>query len=240
MGVQFPLANSVLWKAEKFNHVRRTSVQLRTDPIGKGLWKEATPRSAALVELVHVGSGQHVVVCSTHLCGGRFEDPQFAVESLGGRNVRAEQVQELQKGINRSSGCASCVIAGDFNVMLDGFHEGSPFRDDAQRYFQLGLHGAAMKQAMKYGYAPNDADFTFDNFYVPFQTQVHKVLQELGYTSAYGKSDADVSMKSSMFAGCVDWIYIKGLGTMKSERVIAAIAQDLSDHDAVMVKLCFI
>merc|ERR1712232_623981 len=205
--------------------------------MGDGRLK-STPRSAAVAELVHVGSGQHVVVCSTHLCGGRFEDTQFVVESLEARNIRAEQIQKLHSSINLSG--LPCVIAGDFNVMFNGFNEGSPFRADTERYFMGKLQSAALKLASDCGYAPNCADYTFDDFYVPFQTAVHKVLGDLGYATAYGKSDADESMKSSMRTGCVDWIYVKGVGSMKDERLIAAIAKDLSDHEAMMVKLHFI
>merc|ERR1739847_193065 len=47
-------------------------------------------------------------------------------------------------------------------------------------------------------------------------------------------------MKSTMYAGCIDWVYIKGLGSERDEQIIQtdmASDQGVSDHNAVIVTL---
>jgi len=237
LGVIFPIANCVLWKTNKFRHVQHGALKLSVAPIGKDGQRRTTPRAAAFAELLHLSSKQRLKVCSTHLLGGRHEDIDFIVESLEGRNRRGEQIHELDTWVNTQSDCQSCVIAGDFNSMLKGFQEGSAFRMDAQQYFEDKLLNGALKAAAECGYEPSSSAYDFDGFYTPFQTRVHHVLQDLGYSSAYGKSDAESCMKTSMRSGCVDWIYTKGLSSLEDECVLAAISENLSDHDAVIVTL---
>merc|ERR1712039_854889 len=130
---------------------------------------------------------------------------------------------------------APSVIAGDFQVMHHGFKQGSPFREGAQNYFRKQL-----SDALRLARLPASAaqDYSYDGFYAPFQSRVHEVLdRRLGYVSAYGTSDADACMKSSIYAGCIDWVYVRNLVSLRDERIMSAISEGWSDHNAVLVTL---
>jgi len=235
------LANAVLWKEGKFSRARSWRVQLAGEgDLVPGTAQAYTPRSAACVELVRAGTGRRVVVCAAHLLGGRFEDKTFVAEHLAGRNVRVEQAQRVVDKIEEACGPGvPSVITGDFNTMLDGYAEGSAFRQTAQSYFEDKLRGAAVALARGSGLAPEADDYTFD-FYASFQRRVHEVLRNThGYAAAYGQSDAAAEMKTTHYSGCIDWIYIKNLSTMRDEQVISGVATGLSDHNAIMVTLKF-
>merc|ERR1712151_78672 len=85
--------------------------------------------------------------------------------------------------------------------------------------------------------APKREDYTFDGFYTDFCRRPHEALYDFGYKCAYKRSDADGSMKTTLFSGCIDWIYIRRLGTRQDEQVISAVKEGFSDHNAVMVTL---
>lgn len=239
------LANAVLWKNNTFILDRSWRVQLVEEgAYVPGTSKKYTPRSAACAKLTHSSSGKSVVVCATHLLGGRFEDSLFVAEALADRNVRAEQVQKIAESVQECCGEGMpVVIAGDFNVMLHGYIEGSPFRQKALDYFNNQLINGALKLASTSGAGKkglqNDM-CTFDGFYVSFQNELHRVLSDkLGYNCAYARRDDDSTMKTSYYAGCTDWVYIRNLGTLRDEQIISAMDQGLSDHDPVMVTLQF-
>jgi len=230
------LANAVLWKRGTFALERSWGVRLAGKGV-EGPARDYTPRSAACAELRHSSSGRRVTVCATHLLGGRFEDTVFVKEARAEQNMRVEQARRLASSVRETCGESTpSVIAGDFNVMLDGYGEQSPFRKAALDYFNGKLLGAALAKAQG---ASRD-EFTFDGFYVPFQTRVHGILSdELGYRRAYGRSDASSEMKTTFYAGCIDWIYIRHLQSMRDEKVVSAIQEGLSDHNAVLVTLQF-
>lgn len=236
-----PLANAIVWKRAIFTQERSWRVQLAgVGDVVPGTSQSYTPRSAACVELTHRATGKRLAVCATHLMGGRFEDASFVAEALAKRNIRAEQAQKIACSIKETCGeDTPSVIAGDFNVMLDGYREGSAFRSTAQSYFDGTLINKALEMAAQAaGQTPGKEDYTFDGFYAPFQTQVHAVLsRELGYTIAYGRSDSADEMKTTFYSGCIDWVYIRNLTTLRDERVVRAIDDGLSDHNAVMVTL---
>merc|ERR1719387_2829153 len=50
------------------------------------------------------------------------------------------------------------VIAGDFNVMLDGYKEGSPFRSASQTYFEQKLRGYALALLSKSRRGPSGSE----------------------------------------------------------------------------------
>jgi len=233
------LSNGVLWKQEKFKKVKSWKEQLATkDDRIPGTEERYTPRSAACVELVHEESGRTVVVCATHLMGGRFEDTSFVAEALVGRNMRAEQIEKIAESVRKACGpSVSSVIAGDFNVMLRGYVKGSVFREEALSYFEKKLKGAALKLVKDK--EPKEEEYSFDGFYVPFQTKVHHVLErKLGYISAYGQQDIVEAMKTTQYAGCIDWIYTRHLKSLQDEHVVGTgLAQGLSDHNPVIVTL---
>lgn len=233
-----PLANAVVWKGAAFKLNRSWRVELagKSEPVPGG-GRNYTPRAATCAELEPIAGGQSFVVCAAHLLGGRFEDTTFVAESLAGRNVRSEQVQKIAESIKARCGeQARSVIAGDFNVMNEGFGEGSPFRQAAEKYFGSTLLGGALSVASSA--KPKKEDYPFDTFYMPFQTRVHRtLLQELGYSVAYGRSDSVGEMKTTFYSGCIDWVYVRNLTSMQDEQVISAIEEDLSDHNAVMVTL---
>jgi len=236
-----PLANAIVWKCAKFRLEQSWRVQLAgAGDLVPGTSQSYTPRSAACVELTHQATGNRLAVCATHLMGGRFEDTSFVAEALAKRNVRAEQAQKIADSIKETCGeDTPSVIAGDFNVMLDGYREGSAFRSTAQSYFDGTLINKALEVASQAaGQNPGKEDYTFDGFYAPFQTRVHAVLsEELGYSIAYGRSDSTDEMKTTFYSGCIDWVYIRNLATLRDERVVRAIDDGLSDHNAVMVTL---
>lgn len=236
-----PLANAIAWKRAIFRLERSWRVQLAgAGDMVPGTSQSYTPRSAACVELTHQATGKRLAVSATHLMGGRFEDTSFVAEALAKRNMRAEQAQKIAGSIKETCGeDTPSVIAGDFNVMLDGYREGSAFRSKAQSYFDGTLINKALEMAAQAaGQKPGKEDYTFDGFYAPFQTKVHAVLsRELGYSIAYGRSDSTDEMKTTFYSGCIDWVYIRNLATLRDERVVSAIDDGLSDHNAVMVTL---
>jgi len=236
-----PLANTIFWKRAIFKLERSWRVQLAgKDDKVPGTPQKYTPRSAACVELTHLAMGKRLAVCATQLMGGRFEDISFVAEALSKRNTRAESARKIAASIKETCGDDTpSVIAGDFNVMLNGYREGSAFRSNAQSYFD----GSLIKKALELGARAagqllSKEDYTFDGFYVPFQSQVHAVLSgELGYSMAYGRSDSEAEMKTTFYAGCIDWVYVRKLVTLRDETVVQAIDDGLSDHNAMMVTL---
>jgi len=238
------LANSVLWKKDKFDLIRSWGVSLATtQDLVPGTTRRLTPRSAAFAELKHHDSGKAVVICSTHLTGGRFEDLNFVAEHLVGHNTRAEQVERLARSILEECGASKpCVIAGDFNTMHHGYEKGSPWRQAAEDYYTNTNLDKALRLAQELagGMALTKEDFTFDGFFTCFQNRVHKVLdQKLGYVCAYGQADNAAAMKTSAHSGCIDWIYVRNLLSMKDECIVGTLAKGVSDHNAVKVTLRF-
>lgn len=228
------IANVVLWKEDVFQSLNCWSVKHTTkgDTI-PGTDIKYTPRSAACVELEHIRTQKNFIVCSTHLLGGRFEDLAFIAESLVEKNRRVEQIQMIAESINQSK--VPSVIVGDFNTMYNGYNDGCVFQKKIKQYFESDLRDSAIQ--MTNSILKKD-DYTFKDFYVPFQKQVHRVLrEELGYSAAYRQSDEKESMKSCQNSGCNDWIYIKNLASKKDEQIIRTIEKGLSDHNAVMVTL---
>merc|ERR1712014_332435 len=87
-----------------------------------------------------------------------------------------------------------------------------------------------------------DFESVYSQEYVPYQTGVHRKLDELKYVVAYGRPDDSEEMKTSKTAGCVDWVYINGLESEFDEEVIPSKRSDdptryASDHNAVKVTL---
>lgn len=236
------LANVVLWKRDKFALVQSWRVELATSKdLIPGTTERFTPRAATCVELKHIRTEKRVVVCATHLMGGRFEDKSFVAESTYGRCVREEQVEKIAESIRSTCSAATpSIIAGDFNVMNLGYREGSPFRQGAQSYFDKQLINDALQmvQPPSDGASALPEDCNFDGFYAPFQSRVHQVLdRRLGYVCAYGRTDDTEDMKTTLYSGCIDWIYIRNLLSMRDEQVIEVLSHGLSDHNAVTVTL---
>jgi len=237
------LANSVLWKKDKFALIRSWGVSLATSQdLVPGTTRRLTPRSAAFAELKHHDTGKTVVICSTHLTGGRFEDENFVAEHLAGHNLRAEQVEQLALSIREKCGASKpCVIAGDFNTMNRGYEKGSHWRREAEEYYNK-VVDKALRLALELavGRTLTKEDFTFDGFFTCFQNRVHKVLdQKLGYVCAYGQADNAADLKTSAISGCIDWIYVRNLLSMKDECIVDTLAKGLSDHNAVKITLRF-
>jgi len=232
------LANIILWKVEAFALECSWRVPLaEASDVVPGTCQPYTPRAAACAELVHNKSGRHIVICAAHLMGGRFEDKSFVAEALAGRNMRAEQALRIATSIQERCGSQiASAICGDFNVMRPpGYGDGSAFRCGTKEYFEQQLVDGALALASK----GSRQDFDYDAFWVPFQTEVHAALESeaLGYSCAYGRSDDKAEMKTTLYSGCIDWIYVRNLRSKMDEQIIDAIEPGLSDHDAVMVTL---
>mmetsp|Transcript_97061 Transcript_97061/g.182556 ORF Transcript_97061/g.182556 Transcript_97061/m.182556 type:complete len:404 (-) Transcript_97061:13-1224(-) len=232
------LANAVAWKKDKFELVDEqsqvgvvTTEKHKATPCGESHY---TPRSAACVCLKPLGvNASNIVICATHLMGGRFEDRNWAVDCEFGVNERVNQVVAIQDAIRENfekNGEVPSVIAGDFNVMKKGFTEG-PFVKDTMKY----VIGDTML------YPQHQLEKDYREKYVPYQAAVHDTLEALGYTVAYGREDDVAEMKTSKTAGCVDWIYTKGLTSKKDEQVLISCVPGtnmwVSDHNAVVVTL---
>lgn len=232
------IANAVAWKKEKFELVdEQSQMGLAMTPPSKPTARgdsHYTPRSAACVLLRPVGvSASNLVVVATHLMGGRFEDINWVVDCELGVNERVNQVVAIQDAVRENFEKEQelpCIIAGDFNVMKKGFLEG-PFVKETMQY--------VIGNTMLYSRAKLEKDYK--DKYVAYQTAVHSTLEALGYTAAYGREDNVHEMKTSKVAGCVDWIYVKGLISKKDEEIISSQIPTtsvwVSDHNAVIVTL---
>jgi len=230
------LANAVAWKKTKFALTSQLGTLItpkgkRTDG-GESLY---TSRSAALVQLTPIGDEDAVsfVVCSTHLMGGRFEDSNWALDHASGVNERVSQIVAIKEALNSAAFTVGVpvVIAGDFNTMKKGFLEG-PFVHEAQNY--------VFGKTILYARAQLLQDYR--DLYVPYQTAVHRKLEALGYSVAYGTEDTVRAMQTSKHSGCVDWIYTKGMLSKKDERILMSNETSggsawASDHNAVLVTL---
>lgn len=118
------------------------------------------------------------------------------------------------------------IIAGDFNVMRRGFLEG-PFAAGSRNY--------VIGKTMLYSRQKLEKDYV--EIYVPYQLEVHLKLEKLGYSVAYGRSDASPDMKTSRHGGCTDWIYSRGVSSKMDETVIfvnVGEREGASDHNAVI------
>jgi len=230
------LANLVAWKRSKFERVATcttsgTYITEKYKPVPGRRSSCYTPRSVACVELQPLRGGTSFIVCATHLLGGRFEDSIWAEDHEAGANERVNQVMAIQKFIESymfTAGVPS-IIAGDFNVMRQGFISG-PFAQGSRKY----VIGNTML------YSRHKLEKDYRERYVPYQNAVHVKLEELGYTAAYGQSDDLPQMKTSKHGGCIDWIYIKGLSSKKDEKIIETNMMErsgASDHNAVLITL---
>lgn len=227
------LANLVAWKTAKFEAADNGKLGKPTTESGKktATGDGYTPRSVALVKLKPVGMDLWFAVACTHLMGGRFEDINWAADNEVGINERVNQVVTIHELLGKApfEGRLPSIIAGDFNVMNKGFTEGH-FVKDVKKY--------VFGDCKLYTRAQLEKDYL--EVFVPFQTAVHRKLEELGYTVAYGQDDTTESMKTSRFGGCIDWIYTLGLTSKKDEQIVSGNVQSkegASDHNAVVVTL---